>query len=86
MRSYVYRCRQRADTYVYLAERDAFDRIPEPLRGQLGMLDFVLEFDFTPDRRLAREDPAVVRANLAGCGFFVQLPPPPVVVEPHAQH
>ena len=84
MRSYVYRCRQRAGTYVYLAERDAFEQLPEPLRDRLGALDFVLEFTFDAQRRLATEDPAVVRANLASNGFHVQYPPPPIMVEPPA--
>jgi uncharacterized protein len=76
MRCHVYRCRRRADTYVYLAERDAFDCVPEPLRTQLGELEFVLELMLDSGRQLAREDPERVRANLASAGFHVQFPPP----------
>jgi uncharacterized protein len=77
MHCYVYRCRRRAGAYLYLAERDAFERVPEPLRGQLGGFDFTLEFEFGADRRLANADPAVVRANLAERGFHLQFPPDP---------
>lgn len=76
MRCHVYKCLRRADTYVYLAQRDAFEALPEGLRHNLLPLDFVLELELGPDRRLAREDPAVVRANLQQCGFHLQLPPP----------
>lgn len=75
MHAYVYKSLRKADTYVYLAARDAFDRLPEPVRAQLGPLAFVLEVGLTADRRLAREDPAVVRENLMARGFHLQLPP-----------
>jgi len=75
MRCYVYRCTRRAQTYLYLAERDAFGRLPPSLREQLGELEFALEFVLDANRRLARENPAVVRANLADNGFHLQFPP-----------
>ena len=75
MQAYVYKSRRKADTFVYLAARDDFARLPEPLRTQMGALDFVLEVALTPERRLAREDAAVVRQNLAVRGFHVQFPP-----------
>lgn len=75
MHAYVYKSQRRADTYVFLAERDGFGRLPEPLRSQLGRLSFVLEVELAPGRRLAREDPAVVRANLDARGFHLQFPP-----------
>jgi uncharacterized protein YcgL (UPF0745 family) len=74
MLAYVYKSLKKADTYVYLAGRDDFARLPDPLRTQLGELRFVLEVALTPERRLAQEDPAVVRANLAARGFHLQFP------------
>lgn len=75
MHAYVYRSQRKADTYVYLAERDGFSRLPEPVRTQLGTLVFVLEVALTPDRRLARENPEEVRRNLVARGFHLQFPP-----------
>lgn len=75
MHAYVYKSLRKADTYVYLAQRDDFARLPEPLRTQLGELGFVLEVELTPERRLAREDPAQVRENLSARGFHLQFPP-----------
>jgi uncharacterized protein len=76
MRCYVYRSSRRADTYVYLPRRDDFSGVPDGLLQALGRLDFSLEFELTPQRRLAREDPAAVLANLDRQGFHLQLPPP----------
>jgi len=75
MHAFVYKSLKRADTYVYLAARDDFARLPEPLRTQVGSLAFVLDVDIGPERRLGRENPAVVRENLAARGFHVQFPP-----------
>ena len=75
MQAYVYKSLRKADTYVYLATRDDFMRLPEPLRAQLGGLQFVMEVALTPERKLAREDAAVVRENLAMRGFHLQFPP-----------
>lgn len=75
MLAHVYKSPKRADTYVYLAARDDFERILEPLRTRLGPLQFVLEVDLAPGRRLATEDPAVVRENLVLRGFHLQFPP-----------
>ncbi|GAB3510440.1 YcgL domain-containing protein [Pseudoxanthomonas daejeonensis] len=80
MQAYVYKSLRKADTYVFLATRDDFTRVPEPVRAQLGELGFVLEVMLTPGRRLAQADAAVVRTNLAARGFHIQFPPgtPPV--------
>ena len=75
MLAYVYKSLKKADTYVYLSARDDFARLPEPLRAQLGGLQFVLEVALVPERKLALEDPAVVRENLIMRGFHVQFPP-----------
>ena len=75
MLAHVYKSPKRADTYVYLAARDDFVRLPGPLRTRLGPLQFVLEVDLVPGRRLATEDADVVRENLAIRGFHLQFPP-----------
>jgi hypothetical protein len=75
MQAYIYKSLRKAETYVYLAARDDFARLPETLRGQLGGLGFVFEVALTPERRLAREDVGVVMENLAVQGFHLQFPP-----------
>jgi uncharacterized protein YcgL (UPF0745 family) len=75
MLAHVYKSLKKADTYLYLAKRDDFAGLPEPLRTQLGTLQFVLEVDLAPGRKLARENADVVRENLAARGFHLQFPP-----------
>lgn len=76
MKCFVYKSAARADTYIYLRERDAFGLLPEILRQSLGSLSFVLELELSPERRLAQADPGIVMANLRGPGFHLQMPPP----------
>ena len=75
MHAFVYKSLKKADTYLYLAARDDVSRLPEPLRLQLGKLEFVLDVDLVPGRKLAREDADVVRTNLVSRGFHLQFPP-----------
>lgn len=84
MHAYVYKSLRKADTYVFLAARDDFARLPEPVRGQLGALRFVLELELTPGRRLANSDPGVVRTHLSERGFHIQFPPLPEPRRPDA--
>jgi uncharacterized protein YcgL (UPF0745 family) len=75
MQAFVYRSGRKPDTYLYLREKDAFALVPDAVRAPLGPLDFVLEVALTPERTLARADPAVVRANLERLGYHLQQPP-----------
>ncbi len=75
MQAYVYKSLRKDDTYVFLAARDDFGRLPEALQQQLGKLVFVLEVGLVPERTLARQDPVVVMDNLVSRGFHLQFPP-----------
>jgi len=75
MQCFVYKSLRRAETFVFLARRDDFEPLPEPLRARLGDLQFVVEFELTPERRLARAEAPAVIASLAERGFHLQLPP-----------
>ena len=48
MQAYVYKSSRKDDTYVFLAARDDFSRVPEAVRLPLGTLQFVLELVLTP--------------------------------------
>ncbi len=75
MQCYVYRSSRKPDTYIYLKEKDVFDDIPEALLSVFGQPEFALEFELTPERKLAQEDAAQVLKNLDENGFHLQMPP-----------
>ncbi len=76
MQCFVYKSRRKADTYVYLRARDDFAALPPSIGEALGALAFVVQFELTQERKLARESAAVVIENLSQRGFHLQLPPP----------
>jgi len=75
MQCYVYRSNRKPDTYLYLPRKDDFEEVPEALMQVFGEPEFSLEFDLTPQRSLAQEDPVVVLQNLNDQGFHLQMPP-----------
>jgi len=72
--SYIYRCSAKHDMYIYLAEKDNFDCIPDELKKSLGQLNFSMQLDIGKDRKLAKEKPEQVIDNLKSRGFHLQLP------------
>lgn len=74
MLCYVYRCNLKTDMYIYLAEEDVFDNVPKEIFNSLGIVEFSMELEMTPDTKLAREDTATVLSNLKEHGFHIQLP------------
>ena len=70
---YIYRSPRKVDTYLYLAEKDGFDAVPAELMQAFGAPEFCFELELTPDRRLAKEDPAEVHGHLLEQGYHLQV-------------
>lgn len=79
MRCVVYKSRRKPDTFLYLRADLGAETLPPAVAAMLGELERVLDLDLVPGRTLAREDPEVVRANLAASGFHIQFPPGMVI-------
>jgi uncharacterized protein YcgL (UPF0745 family) len=75
MQSYIYKSLKKDELYLYLPKRDDFSDVPEALLNSFGKIEFVMELELTPERKLAREDAAKVLISLQQKGFFVQVPP-----------
>lgn len=74
MKCYIYRCSAKNDMYLYLKDQDDFSVLPDHLRKAIGETEFSMELDITPERKLAKEDPALVISNLEEQGFHLQMP------------
>jgi len=75
MQCFIYKSLKKEELYLYLQKKDDFSDIPEPLFNSLGRIEFVMELEITPERKLAREDANRVLSSLQDKGFFVQMPP-----------
>ena len=61
--------------YLYLAEEDGYDDLPEPLKQGFGKPTLVMALELEAERKLARVDTAQVLDALENQGFFLQMPP-----------
>lgn len=73
MQCFIYRCSLKPDMYIYLAEEDVFESVPKEIFNSLGIVEFSMELDISPETRLAREDTTTVISNLNKHGFHIQL-------------
>ncbi|MEE9351977.1 MAG: YcgL domain-containing protein [Thiotrichaceae bacterium] len=74
-RVFIYRCKHKKGTYLYLPEKDNFDSVPEKLIKLLGEFSFSFEFDLDQDRKLTYTDANEVIQAIAEEGFYLQLAP-----------
>lgn len=74
MKCSVYRSNKKDMTYLYLPEAEDMSCVPEALMELIKPIERVLEFDLTPDRKLAQENAEVVIKQLKEKGWFLQMP------------
>jgi len=74
MQCSIYKSRRKQDTYLYLAIKDDFSLLPDPLLKLLGEPVHVMDLELHPERRLAQEDTAEVLRNLQQRGWHLQMP------------
>lgn len=74
MQCYIYRSSIKDGLYVYLADENGMEKLPEPLKKQLGDPQFSMSLDLTEERKLGQENTQTVLENLATQGYHVQMP------------
>lgn len=74
MKCAVYRSNKRDMTYLYLPQEDDMTRVPEALMNLISPVERVLEFELTPERKLAQEDAGEVLKQIEEQGWFLQMP------------
>ena len=79
MMCYIYKPENRADTYLYIQQKDEFTQVPDKLLDMLGKLIFVMDLEITTDTSLARADSEDVLQQLKQNGFYLQMPPKAVL-------
>jgi len=70
-----YRHHKKEATYLYVSQQFGWEKLPEALQQQFPKDHLVIDFDMSPERKLARVDGTKVYDALASEGYFLQLPP-----------
>ncbi len=76
MNCFVYRSNTQKGMYLYLTDKDDFNKVPESLLKILGEVNFSFEFDLSVDRKLVRVEAEEVVRIMKENGYFLQMPPP----------
>ena len=71
----IYKSLRKIDTYLYFKKPYDIDLLPEELAKSLGKLEFVMELELNPEKKLARGDVMQVAENIEKQGFHLQMPP-----------
>lgn len=74
MQCFVYRSPKKSNTYLYVPQKGEFAHIPAALMRVFGTPEFALEFELTPNRRLAAVAAKEVLRSLLQQGFYLQMP------------
>ena len=74
MQSYVYRSTRKSDTYIFLADKEKVDNLPEGLDRLLGELVYVMSLDLEKTAKLANADIEDVKKCITNQGYYLQLP------------
>ena len=72
---WIYKSSRKDEMYIYLAEEEGFDDVPEDLRQSFGEPVFVMELKLSEQRPLARADVVAGMRSLRDEGFYLQIPP-----------
>lgn len=70
----VFRSSKKKDTYIYVRRGQAWDELPESLRGIFGQPVHAMDLVMTPDRKLARTTGQQVLDAIAEKDFYLQMP------------
>lgn len=72
---WIYKSSRKEEMYLYLADENGLDEIPEALKQSFGETVFVMELELSAQRQLARADIEAVIQSLKEEGFYLQMPP-----------
>lgn len=72
----VYKSPKRDEMFLYVPKTDGLGKLPAALLEMFGTPRHVMDIPLKPGRDLARVSEARLREELAGKGFYLQMPPP----------
>lgn len=75
MQCTVYRSTRKSGAYLFVEEKDDFERVPDTLLKLLGRLEYSMDLELMPGRAMAQAEATEVIRLLREEGYYLQLPP-----------
>lgn len=72
----IYKSPKKAQTYLFIKQRDKFEDVPEALMAMFGTPTLVTIVNLANKDKLALADIHKVKESLNEQGYYLQLPPP----------
>jgi len=72
---WIYKSSRKEEMYLYLAEEDGYEELPDLLKSNFGRAIFVMQLQLSPERPLARVEVGKVIDALREQGYYLQMPP-----------
>lgn len=70
----IYKSKKKEGMYLYIAKRDDFSPIPDPLRDSFGTPIFVMLFNLKGEKSLINADNQDIIEKIQQQGFYLQMP------------
>lgn len=75
MKISAFRSPKKAELYLFVPQEKGLDNLPNELLVMFGEPEHVIDFELTPGKKLARENPEAVMQSIESKGYFMQMPP-----------
>lgn len=70
-----FRSKKKDELYLFVPQEDGLEKLPKELLVMFGEPTHVIDFELTPEKKLAREDSATVLEAIQSKGYYMQMPP-----------
>lgn len=70
-----YRSPKKAELYLFIPQETKLEDLPNELLVMFGEPGHVIDFELTPEKKLARESAQTVIEAIEAKGYFMQMPP-----------
>lgn len=70
-----YKSLKKHELYIFIEKEKQLEDLPAEMLVIFGKLEHVIDFELTPEKKLAREDANQVLESIKTKGYFIQMPP-----------
>lgn len=70
-----YKSPKKAELFLFVPQENGLDKLPDELLVMFGEPQHVIDFELTPEKKLARENPQTVIEAIESKGYYMQMPP-----------